>query len=233
MSDNRNEMKPENINEIEKNNEKFFSKLTNKNQDYFVQLNRQLDELSYDKDKKIIVFNQMLQETVEFQEEAITARKMYGTVTERAEVILDLDPELSGEEVVSPNWMLYMDGALLLGGIFSIVNGFSAWRSVGMSESRSLSLVQLIMNFVLGGLVAMALTKYKPEPGKTKGMLKYTGVTIGSMLLFVLLMSFAEILAPSVINPAMPPIFVMVTGAVAVALRWYLKKELDIKGTLF
>lgn len=220
--------------EIEKENESLFLKLTNKNQDYFVQLDRRLDELSCERNKKTVVLNQMILDTIDFQEDAITARKMYGTVTERADEILDLDPQILGQEKESSaNWMVYMDGALLLGGMFSIVNGFSAWRSLGSSGSTSLSLVQLIMNFVLGGIVAMALTKYKPEPGQTKGMLKYTGVTIGAMLLFVLLMSFAQILTPSAINPEISPIFVMVTGVIGIALRWYLKKELDIKGTLF
>lgn len=220
--------------EIEKENETLFLKLTNKNQDYFVQLDRRLDELSYEGNKKIVVLNQMILETIGFQEDAITARKMYGTVTERSEKILDLDPQILGQKKESSaNWMLYMDGALLLGGMFSIVNGFSAWRSLGTNGGTSLSLIQIIMNFVLGGIVAMALTKYKPEPGQTKGMLKYTGVTIAAMLLFVLLMTSAELLTPSVMNPKIPPIFVMVTGAIAIALRWYLKKELDIKGTLF
>ena len=224
----------ESLEAIEKENENLFLKLTNKNQDYFLQLDRRLDQLAYDRKQKTIVLNQMFLETVDFQEEAITARRMYGTVTERADKILASDLQLlEGEVENSPTWMIYMDGALLLGGMFSIINGFGAWRSTGVSSGTSLSLIQLIMNFALGGLVAIALNKYKPKPGTTEGMLKYTGVTIVSILSFVLLMGLAQYLVPTVINPQLPPVMVIIVGIIGLILKWYLKKELDIKGTLF
>lgn len=219
---------------IEKENEELFLKLTNKNQDYFVQLDRRLEELSFDPKQKTIVLNQMFLETIDFQEDAITARRMYGTVTEQADKIVGLDPQLlEGEVEDSPAWMIYMDGALLLGGMFSIINGFGAWRSLTVGSATSLSLVQLIMNFALGGFVAMALNKYKPKPGKTEGMLKYTAVTIVSIFSFVLLMGLAQFLVPSIINPQLPPLMVMAIGVIGLLLKWYLKKELNIKGTLF
>lgn len=233
-SDNENLTENRDPEEIKKENKSLFEKLTNKNQDYFVQLSRRLDELSYDKENKIIVLNQMIRETIDFQEDAITARKMYGTVTESANQVLGLDPELLGEEEEkSPTKLLYLDGALLLGGIFSVVNGFSAWQSIGVDGNRSLNLIQLIMNFILGGFVALALTKYRPEPGKTKGMMKYIGVTVGAMMLFVFLITLAETIAPSIINPEIPPLLVVGIGIVAIGLKWYLKKKLDIQGTLF
>ncbi len=211
-------------------NEKLFSQLTNKNTDYFFQLEGRLDELGYDPTKKVVVLNQMLHETVEFQEDAITARRKYGTVTERADEIMGITLSmLTGEPEISPDWMLYMDGALLLGGLFSIVNGASAWRSADMN----LSLVQLIMNFVLGGLVVLVLIKFRPEKGQMKGMLRYTFVTILVMLVWVFLMTFVEVIAPSVINPNLPELFVIGVGVAGLALRWYLKSKLDIRGTLF
>ncbi|MDN6731708.1 MAG: DUF1129 domain-containing protein, partial [Atopostipes suicloacalis] len=198
---------------IKKENEALFLKLTNKNQDYFVQLDRHLVDLSYEEKKKDFVLNQMLLETIDFQEEAITARKMYGRVTERADKILGVDPEMMKEtKDISSNKLLYLDGALLLGGMFSLVNGFSAWRSLGVTNGRSLSLVQVIMNFLLGGLVALALTKYKPEAGQTKGMLKYVGVTVGAMLLFVFSMTLADTIIPKIINPILPPLLVLALG---------------------
>lgn len=224
----------EHLEVTEKENERLFQKLTNKNQDYFVQLDRRLNELSYDPEQKIIVLNQMFRETIDFQEDAITARRRYGTVTERADKIVGSDPQrLEGDTEDSPSWMIYMDGALLLGGLFSLINGFGAWRSLTAGPGTSLSLVQLIMNFALGGFVAMALNKYKPKPGKTEGMLKYTAVTIGSIFSFVLLMGLSQYLVPAAINPNLPPVMVMIIGVVGLALKWYLKKELNIKGTLF
>ena len=223
-----------NLETIEKENEKLFLQLTNKNQDYFVQLDRRLDKLTFDPKQKTIILNQMFLETIDFQEDAITARRRYGTVTEQVDKIMGLDPQfLEGEVEDSPTWMIYMDGALLLGGMFSIINGFGAWRSLTTGSATSLSLVQLIMNFALGGLVALALNKYKPKPGTTEGMLKYTAVTIVSIFSFVLLMGLAQFLVPSVINPQLPPLMVMAIGVIGLLLKWYLKKELNIKGTLF
>lgn len=227
-------VKNRSIEEIQAENEILFKELTNKNKDYFVQLDRRLDELAYDTNKKTLVLNQMFIDTIDFQKDAITARRMYGTVTERADKILGLSPEfLEGQPAESPSWMLYMDGALLLGGLFSVINGFGAWRSLSIGAVNNLNLVQFILNFALGGLVAMALTKYRPQPGKTEGMLKYTAVTITAIFAFVLVMTAADYIVPSVINPILPPLLVIGIGVGALVLRWYLKKKLNIVGTLF
>ena len=224
----------ENIEKMRKENEELFLKLTNKNQDYFVQLDRKLDDLSYDSKEKIVVLNQMFLETVEFQEDAITARRMYGTVTEKAHNLVESDaPLVEGSDEISPSWMIYMDGALLFGGMLSLINGFGSLLNIGADPTASLTLVQLIMNFALGGLVAMALNKYKPQPGKTKGMLKYTGVTVASILGFVLIITLAQVIVPPILNPQIPPFMIIAIGVIGLLLKWYLKKELDIKGTLF
>lgn len=211
-------------------NEELYAKLTNKNRDYMFQLDRRLDELGYDQNKKVVVINQMLNETVEFQAEAITARRMYGTVTERTDKILGLDVEMLEEQKEqSPTWMRYMDGALLLGGLFTVVNGLGAWRS----PEETIGLLQLLMNFLLGGLAVLALTKYRPTPGEKKGMFKYVLATTGVMFVWVFAMSFTKLLAPSFINPILPPAVVIGVGVIGVLVRWYLKQKWDIQGTLF
>lgn len=212
----------------EAENKELYPKLTNKNRDYIFQLDRRLDELGYDYEKKTIVINQMLNETVEFQEDAITARRMYGTVTERANKILGLDVKTQDEKQ-SPTWMRYMDGALILGGLFGVVNGLSAWRTAEMD----VTLIQVIMNYLLGGLAVLVLTKYRPRPGQTKGMFKYIAATVGVMLVWVLWMSFVQLLTPAMLNPIMPPLFVAGLGVASIILRAYLKRKLDIQGTLF
>lgn len=216
--------------DLEQENKELYRQLTNKNKDYFFQLNSRLEELSYDPDKKLVVINHMLQETVEFQEDAITARKMYGTVTERADQILGIDPDnLEGDSKMSPTKHLYLDGALLLGGMFSIITGFSAWRS----NTPPVGLLQLILNFVLGGLVVLVLIKHRPDPNQSKGFFKYTFVTVITIMAWIFAMTFVDMLAPSLINPEIPGIFVMGVGALGILARWYFKKKFDIKGTIF
>lgn len=216
--------------DLEQENKELYRQLTNKNKDYFFQLNSRLEELSYDPDKKLVVINHMLQETVEFQEDAITARKMYGTVTERADQILGIVPDnLEGDSKMSPTKHLYLDGALLLGGMFSIITSLSA----GSSNTPPVSLFQLIMNFALGGLVVLILLKYRPDPNQNKGFFKYTLVTVSTIMAWFFAMTFIEMLVPSIINPALPRGLVMGIGALGILARWYFKKKFDIKGTIF
>lgn len=216
--------------DLEKENQELYAQLTNKNRDYFFQLNNRLEELSYDPEAKVVIINHMLQETVEFQADAITARKMYGTVTERADRILGIDPDnLEGSSENSPTEHLYLDGALLLGGMFSLINGFSAWRST----TPSVGLLQLLMNFLLGGLVVLVLIKYRPEAGQNKGFFKYSLVTAGTIMAWIFAMTIVEVLAPAILNPQLPDFLVMGVGALGLLARWYFKKELNIQGTLF
>lgn len=216
--------------DLEEENRELYSKLTNKNQDYFFQLNGRLDELSYEESKKKVVLNQLLKETVEFQEEAITARRMYGTVTEQADKIIKYGVKGTEEQgEMSPIQHLYLDNALLLGGLFNIINGVTVWRN----PNQSVSLFQLILNFLLGGLVALTLLKYRPANNRMVDILKYSIVTVGVMLLWIFTMQFADLVVPPVINPNISAIWVVSVGALGILARWYLRKKLDIKGSLF
>lgn len=216
--------------DLEQENEELYEQLTNKNQDYFFQLDSRLQELSYDISDQIIIMNQMLKEAVEFQEDAKTARKVYGTVTERADKIVSGEIESQEEESeVSPPLHLYLDGALLLGGLFSLVNGITALRTPEMD----VSLLQLIMNFLLGGLVVLILVKYRPDSGEKKGMFQYILVTVATMLVWVYVITAIQMLPASTINPILPDFLVLAIGAGGLFARWRLKEKLNIKGTIF
>lgn len=216
--------------EIKQQNEQLYSQLTNKNRDYMFQLNNRLEEMAYDATKKEYVFNKMLHETIAAQDQSIPARRIYGTVTEQAENIVGTDLNLpAGEQEKSPTWMLYMDGALLMGGLFGIVNGISAWQSA----SEQVGFLQVIMNFLIGGLAILVLTKYSPKQGQTKGLLKYIIATIAVMFFWVTILTFVLAAIPPALNPVIPGPVVIGIAAVALLARWYLKKKLDIKGTIF
>lgn len=220
-----------NLEETKTQNTELYEKLTKKNKDYIFQINGQLEELNYDSTKKEYVINNMLTEIIDAQKDSIPARKLYGTPTERANEILGIDVEIpEGEQEKSPTWMLYMDGALLLGGLFAIVNGITSMRS--SDPAGQIGLLQVILNFVLGGAAVLVLIRYAPKPGETKGMLKYIGATVGVMLVWVLLMTIFSIGMMNVINPIIPGEVVIGIGVVALVAKWYLKKRLDIKGTL-
>lgn len=217
------------LEETKRQNKELRTQLTNKNEQYIFQLNARLDQLEYDPVTKEFVINEMLHEIIEGQKSHLQARKIYGTVTEQADNIVNKEFEIpEGEQEKSPTWMLYLDGALLLGGIFSLVNGFGSYQD----PTTQVGLFQVILNFLLGGVAVLTLIKYSPKHGQTKGMLKYILATVTVMLLWITTIALSLAFIPEALNPIVPPVIIMIIGAVALGAKWYLKRELDIKGTL-
>lgn len=230
MSKDTEKQEPKTLDEIKQENEALYTQLTKKNQNYLFQLNSHLTNLDYDETKKVHVFNQMLHEIIAAQASSITARKMYGTVTDQADHILGNKVRLTGEEERSSDKLIYLDGALLMGGFFNIIYGLSALRSDAMEAQ--VGLLQVILNFVLGGLAVMILTRYVPKKGQTKGLLKYGIATMVVIVSWVLVMAFLlTVLRP--LDPIVPGGLVLVIGIAGLAAKWYFKKKFDIKGTLF
>lgn len=213
-----------------KENDALFEQLTNKNKDYMVKLNRKLEDSNMPEDNKILVFNDMLKNIVAEQPNHITARKLYGTVTDQARFLIDNN---QGEQVKpvkrSETWKIYMDGALLLGGVFAVITGISY---VFGDQQAGLGLITMILNFLLGGLAVMIITKYAPQPGVKGGFIKYIVATTLTMLVWILLMAFGTALIPQALNPLIPGSITLVIGILAFAAKWYLKKKLNIQGTL-
>lgn len=216
--------------DIEAENKALYQQLTNKNEDYMFQLNSRLEELDYDATKKAYVFNDMLHEIIAAQEVSLTARKTYGTVREQADNILGKNVSVDGEDGErSSEKLLYLDGALLMGGFFNLINGFGAMRSE--EAMAQVGIVQVLLNFLLGGLAVMLLTRYLPAPGQTKGFLKYAGATLVIILGWVVLMALI-LTALNPINFIIPSTIVMGIGVVSLVAKWYFKKKFNIKGTI-
>lgn len=57
-----------------------------------------------------------------WQAESITARRHYGTVSERAEMIAEQKVNLHKEEETSPKWLVYLTEHYF-GGLFAAING--------------------------------------------------------------------------------------------------------------
>lgn len=220
---------PKTLDEIKTENEALYTQLTNKNQNYMFQLNSQLEALDYDETKKAYVFNNMYGEIIAAQASSITARKIYGTVSDQADNILGKKVNVNGEDgEKSSDKLIYLDGALLMGGFFNVLQGFTAMRSMG----AQVGIIQVILNFILGGLAIMLLTRFVPKPGQKKGLLKYAGATMVVIVSWTLLMAMLiTVLRP--LNLIVPGALVLVIGLAGIAAKWYFKKKFDIKGTLF
>lgn len=217
------------LDEVKKENQELYQELTNKNKDYMFQLNSRLDELDYNSNWKELVFNEMLQEIIAAQATHITARKLYGTVTEQADNIVGKKVQPGEDEVRSPNWQIFIDGALLMGGLFGIVFGISSWNN----PENSIGLLQFLVNFILGGVSIVVLTKYMPKPGETKGFLKYMGATVVVILFWVLFLSVVLTVLPNLLNPALPAVVVLGLSALSLLGRWFFKRKYNVKGSFF
>lgn len=217
------------LDEVKKENQELYQELTNKNKDYMFQLNSRLDELDYNSNWKELVFNEMLQEIIAAQATHITARKLYGTVTEQADNIVGKKVQPGEDEVRSPNWQIFIDGALLMGGLFGIVFGISSWNN----PENSIGLLQFLMNFILGGVSIVVLTKYMPKPGETKGFLKYMVATVVVILFWVLFLSVVLTVLPNLLNPALPAVVVLGLSALSLLGRWFFKRKYNVKGSFF
>lgn len=218
---------------IERENDELFKELTNKNAEYMVSLNRRLKELGVAKSRRVTAYNEMLKELIELQADAVTARRHFGTVTECAEMIVG-GKTLSGdeEEVISPRWMRYLDGALLLGGLFATIYGIGQMSQTA-NQSQPFGLAQVIGNYIFGGLAMMVLTQYMPKKGQTKGIGKYMFMSIIVMFTWVFVVNLLMAFMPKVLNPIVPGPVLIVIGLSSIALKMYLKKKWDIKGTMF
>lgn len=218
------------VEDKKRENDALSEQLTNKNKEYMVKLNRKLDEAGFAEDNKIMVFNEMLKNIVSQQPNHITARKLYGTVTDQARYLTETaQGEITEPAERSEWWKIYLDGALLLGGMFAVITGISYF--IGDQEA-GLGLITMILNFLLGGVAVMVITKYAPQPGVKGGFIKYIVATTLTMLLWILLMAFGTAMLPQSLNPLIPGSYTLVIGVLAFAAKWYLKKTLKIQGTL-
>lgn len=223
----------DNLVALKEENDTLFSQLTNKNEEYMVKLDKRLTEANYPDDEKTRVFNDMLKEIVSQQSAGVTARKLYGTVTERSvEIVEGPQQETEGQVQRSENWKLYVDGALMLGGMFALITGLSALFG-NESNTTGMGIITLLLNFIVGGFVILAITKNAPVQGVKGSLLRYILVSVVAMFGWIIVMTGSMALIPQSLNPLMPPAVNLIIGAAAFAGKWYFKRKYKVKGTLF
>lgn len=221
--------------EIEKENKEMMKQLTNKNEEYFFQLDKRLVEEGYPTEDIERLLHEMLEETLELQEQSIPARRHYGTVTEYVRKLRtgEID-EANKQEEISPLWQRYVDGALLLGGLFALINGVGS-LNLNVLKYEPAGLGELLINFLLGGLVMLLLTKNAPRPGEKWSFLKYFATSILAMLIWVIGISTLRYFAMEfpALNPQLPGYIIILIGSLALSGRYFFKRHYNIKGGLF
>ena len=215
-------------------NSVLWSELTKRNEQYMIGLDRALTQANYDEESKHTLYNKMMKELVTNQKSGTTARQLYGTVSECAENVLQRQEATVSSER-SPDWLIALDGGLLLGAIFALISGTSL-LTAGENTQPGMGIISLILNFIAGGLSMLIVSKYQPDvnaPKGKKGYFKYIGVLILSMVFWMLAMTATMVLGPPAINISLPATAYLIIGALSFALRVYLKKKFNITGGVF
>ncbi|MGY3725168.1 Uncharacterized membrane-anchored protein [Granulicatella balaenopterae] len=219
------------LEEIKANNRELKEKLTKKNEQYMIQLDRSLIAANYAEEQRERLYAEMLAELVEKQKTGSTARQLYGTVTERVAIILDGPTLPVGGK--SPDWQIFVDGALFMGGLFSLMSGITMF--LNSNQVASMGLVSLLINFLVGGLMLLILTKVIPDFSKPKGQrgyMKYLGVSTILMLAWIMVVMGSQAIVPQSINIMLPPVAYLMIGIVSLVGKWYFKKTFDVRGTI-
>ena len=206
------------------------AELTNKNEQYIYQLERALKEAGFDEAQVEKELSVMLPEIVEKQKAGVTARQLFGTVTERVQSIVA--GPVKDPDAKSPDWQIAVDGGLLVGGLFALVIGVTLMLN---SEAQAWGLVTLLINFVAGAYIVLAISKNTPKFDNPKGQRGYIRYLVVSMVAFIawyIVVVSSQQFIPSFINITTGYEWYLLIGAAALAGRFYLKKKLNIVGSV-
>lgn len=227
-------MEPEQLREIVKENDKLETELTKRNQQYIFDLKKSLAAANLTEEEKVKALHDILPVLVKEQKGGKTARQLFGTVSERTEAII-AKPVKTPQSSTSPV-LMWLDNTLLLLGLLSIMIAIVGLFS--RETTPAYGITTLLLGSIVGGWVFYMMYKYiyqyeYPGADKSKkpGMMKTLLILVGSTLVWVLAFSATTLLPPA-INPLLEPIFVIIIGAAALALRYYLKKKYGVVGSL-
>ncbi|MHC5373198.1 DUF1129 domain-containing protein [Enterococcus sp. LJL120] len=224
-------MEPEKLREFVSENRQWEEQLTKRNEQYIFDLKKSMNAANLSEADQAEALHDILPTLVEGQKKGITARQLYGTVSESVEQIMNKPKESK----VNAPVMMWLDNFLLFLGIFAAIFGLMN-QFAASSNSGSFGLVTLIVGAAAGGWVMYLMYKYvyqydRPGADKSKKpkMWKSMLLMVGATLIWLVAFTASGLL-PAVINPVLDPIVMLVLGAAVLGLRWYLKKRLGIVG---
>lgn len=209
-------------------NVELYKQLNKRNQQYIYDLDKALQAGNVANVKRNQLKHEMMTELVEAQKQGKTARQLYGTVSQQVANILTGPKEDFSKP--SPDWQLFIDGALMIGSIFTMVAGFST--------SYQFGIVSLFINLIFAGFAVLIITKASPKYlGVTnvtnkKFLVRYVLATLLGMAVWMLGMMVMPVV-PEAINPILDKTAYVVIGIALLGLRFFLKHKLMIRGTIF
>lgn len=210
-----------------------FEALTKRNQQFLVDLERHLSPIREESEREVL-YNEVSQNLLDGQSSGQTARQLYGTPTEMIETLNKIEIEKAEEEAKGPEWLNYMDGALLLGSIFVFITGISMMNP--KNNSVEMGIITVFVNYLAAYIASYAIVKYLPNPDAPKGEKgygKYIFSSILGMLSWYLLITISQTILPVSINPTLSYEYYVIIGIATFALRYYLRRKFKITKSIF
>lgn len=214
-----------------------FDQLTNKNKQFMLSVDKKLSsQLHYEVQERVYV--EMVDTLLDGQTTSQTARQIYGTPTETANVILEQEfpnPDNAPVEK-SPDWQIALDGGLVLGSLFTFITGISMLNADAGTTSAFMGLTTLIINYLVAGVAMLITSKVMPDLDAPKGerrLWRYFGVSILAMFGWFLIVSMSAVLLPAVMNPVFTPITYIIIAAITFGARFLIKRHFNIQGGVF
>ncbi|VTS14489.1 membrane protein [Streptococcus pseudoporcinus] len=217
-----------------------FQQLTKKNQEFIhIATNRLIQDGKSDQEIKDI-----LEETVptilEKQRQGIPARTFLGAPTAWAASFTEKPRSKDGKTVdTEPKntnpWLMWLDTSLIFIGVVALLNGLMTFFNPVSKVNGTGLLSLLALGF--GGGASMYATYHfvyrhmnKPK-NQRPGWIKIIGALGLAMLIWVSLYSATAYL-PQSLNPQLPPFVLLILGALAITLRYYLKRKYNVQNAM-
>ena len=217
--------------------ENYIEQLTAKNSEYIHVVTRELVKIGKSDDEIKAILSDILPKIVEAQEQRVLAKDILGTPSEfTAQYTTAVAGAKSSQTTTNKNdnetpVLMWLDSSLLMLGILAVVNGVMA---VFSKKATTDGLITLVTMSFAAGLVMYLMFRliYKPQSeGQKKTTLKTFGALtlafLGWILVFTLTM-----LIPREFNISPDGYITAIIGALALALRYLLKRKYHIKSAM-
>ena len=211
-----------------------FSGLTKRNEDYLFHLDKALTEKNYDREQKELVLTEMYQELKEKQKQGVVATKLYGTVTEKAELIVNGPKKSEAPTELPKFWILALDNGLIMFIMFCIMYTLLGVFSPKQADVSGGWITLLATSTIAGVGLAFfyrSMLSARKEKGK-KRWIKTLLITLELILIWIVAFGVITFI-PVSINRTMEPIVYAILAGLGYLVRRYLKKKYNFRSVMF
>ena len=211
-----------------------FSGLTKRNEDYLFHLDKALTEKNYDPEQKEQVLTEMYQELKEKQKQGVVATKLYGTVTEKAEFIVNGPKKSEAPTELPKFWILALDNGLIMFIMFCIMYTLLGVFSPKQADVSGGWITLLATSTIAGVGLAFfyrSMLSARKEKGK-KRWIKTILITLELILIWIVAFGVIAFI-PVSINRTMEPIVYAILAGLGYLVRRYLKKKYNFRSVMF